>query len=116
VIQIKRLYAPRDVTDGRRVLVDGLWPRGIKKEALDLDDWIKEIAPSPELRKWYGHQPELWEEFAKRYRAELKMPVRAAQLDRLRDLSESGTVTLLYAARDEIRNNAVVLHELLRQG
>ena len=116
MIQIKRLYAPRDVTDGRQVLVDGLWPRGIKKEALDLDDWIKEIAPSPELRKWYGHQPELWEEFAKRYRAELKMPVRAAQLDRLRDLSESGTVTLLYAARDEIRNNAVVLHELLRQG
>ena len=116
MIMIKRLYAPRTPSDGRRVLVDGLWPRGFKKRSLELDDWIKEIAPSPELRKWYGHKPERWEEFAKRYRAELKMPVRAAQLDRLRNFSESGTVTLLYAARDEIRNNAVVLHDLLRKG
>jgi uncharacterized protein YeaO (DUF488 family) len=97
------------------VLVDGLWPRGFKKESLELDDWIKEIAPSPELRKWYGHKPERWEEFAKRYRTELKNPIRAAQLERLRELSESGTVTLLYAARDENRNNAVVIRDLLRQ-
>ena len=74
------------------------------------------LLPSPELRKWYGHKPERWEEFAGRYRAELKMPIRAAQLDRLRKLAESGTVTLLYAARDENRNNAIVICALLRDG
>lgn len=116
VIMIKRLYEPHAPSDGRRVLVDGLWPRGIKKEALELDDWIKEIAPSPSLRKWYGHKPERWQEFVGRYRDELKTPDRAAQIDRLRALADSGDVTLLYGARDTSRNNAVVIRDLLCEG
>lgn len=116
MISIKRVYVPALPSDGRRILVDGIWPRGIKKEALLLDEWMKEIAPSLELRKWFGHQPERWSEFVTRYRAELEEPPRADHLNRLQEFAETGTVTLLFAARDETCNNAVVIRDLLLEG
>ncbi|MBT0651619.1 DUF488 domain-containing protein [Geomobilimonas luticola] len=111
MIRIKRIYDPPASEDGRRVLVDRLWPRGIAKDAVRLDDWLKEIAPSDELRKWFGHDPAKWEEFRERYRAELQS--HAETLATLRVTAKKGTVTLLYGAKDEEHNNAMVLKELL---
>lgn len=105
-LRTKRIYADPAPEDGARVLVDRLWPRGVRKEAAALDEWAKELAPSDELREWYGHEPERWDAFRERYAAELdekREAVAAAILDR------PGTVTLCYAARDTERNNAVVL-------
>ncbi len=110
-IQLKRVYEPPATDDGRRVLVDRLWPRGLTKAEAHVDVWLKEIAPSPDLRRWFGHQPERWPEFRKRYLEELGAnPV----LEKLREIIAEGPVTLLYAARDEERNDAVVLAELLK--
>lgn len=110
-VNIKRAYAPPSRSDGARILIDRLWPRGVKKEALALDGWMKEIAPSPALRTWFGHKPERFEEFRKRYRAELKgNPGPVAELRRL---AKAGTLTLVYGARDEVHNGAVVLREYL---
>ena len=111
MIRIKRIYDPPASEDGRRVLVDRLWPRGVAKDAARLDDWLKEIAPSDELRKWFGHDPAKWEEFRGRYRTELQS--HAETLATLRAAAKKGTITLLYAAKDEEHNNAVVLKELL---
>jgi len=111
MIRIKRIYDPPAPDDGRRVLVDRLWPRGLAKEAARIDEWLKEIAPSDALRTWFGHDPARWEEFRKRYREELKGHVEP--LERLRAETEKGTVTLLFAAKDTAHNNAVVLKELL---
>lgn len=109
-IAIKRAYEPASPTDQQRVLVDRLWPRGISHEHLDAE-WIKEIAPSDELRHWFGHDPEKWGEFRKRYRAELDAnPEPVAQL---RALIAKGPVTLVFAAKDETHNNAVALREYL---
>lgn len=95
------------------MLVDRLWPRGVKKEAANLDDWMKEIGPSNALRKWFGHKPERWPEFQKRYRAELKK--KADLIENLRKAErEHGTVTLLFGAKDEEHNQAVVLRDVLR--
>lgn len=116
-IKLKRAYEAPVKSDGKRILVERLWPRGLTREAAKLDDWFKEIAPSPELRKWYGHDPEKWPEFQKRYRAELTANKDAVA--RLRTLCEKGTVTFVYAAKDEERNSAVVLRSYLegdRQG
>ena len=111
-IHIKRAYDPPSRSDGKRILVDRLWPRGVKKEALALDGWMKEIAPSPELRTWFGHKPERFEEFRKRYRAELKKhPELVAEL---RGLAKAGTLTLVYGARDEVHNGAVVVKEVVK--
>ena len=110
-IRIKRVYDPPSADDGTRVLIDRLWPRGLTKDAAALDDWPKEIAPSAELRRWYGHAPERWPEFRERYKAELASAV--AQLDRLLALCGEGRVTLVFAARDAERANAVVLKEVL---
>jgi uncharacterized protein YeaO (DUF488 family) len=110
-IQLKRVYDPPDSHDGRRVLVDRLWPRGLSKAAAHVDVWLKEVAPTPELRKWFGHQPERWPEFRKRYLEELD---RNPALTELRQVTAEGPVTLLYAARDTERNDAVVLAELLK--
>jgi uncharacterized protein YeaO (DUF488 family) len=115
MIKTKRVYEPPEASDGYRVLVDGLWPRGLKKEKLKLDEWLKEIAPSAELRKWFGHQPERWPEFAKRYKKELAAPEKAVHLKRLEDLSRKQTVTLLYGARGERFNNAVAISSLIRE-
>jgi uncharacterized protein YeaO (DUF488 family) len=110
-IKLKRVYEQPDTKDGERVLVDRLWPRGLTKEKARVDLWLKEIAPSTELRRWFGHDPAKWTEFKRRYRAELKG--NKEQVARLVDEMEKGPVTLLYGARDEEHNEAVVLLELL---
>ena len=111
MITIKRIYDQPDPQDGRRGLVDRLWPRGLAKEKARVDDWLKEIAPSEELRKWFGHDPGKWEEFRRRYREELR--AHGELLEQLRERAKKGRVTLLFAARDAEHNNAVVLQELL---
>ncbi len=110
---IKRVYETPHSSDGRRILVDRLWPRGLKKEAAKLDDWMKELAPSDELRRWFGHRPERWAEFQAKYRAELASPTVSESLKRLRALGRKGAVTLVYSARDETENNAQVLKRVL---
>lgn len=113
-IHLKRVYEPPHSEDGRRVLVDRLWPRGLAKEAASIDVWMKEVAPSPELRKWFAHRPERFSEFCFRYVRELREdPVRRACLAQLRQWAEEGPVTLLYAAKDERYNHAVVLRAVL---
>lgn len=110
-MKIKRAYAPAEAADGYRILVDRLWPRGISKEKAKIDLWLKSVAPSNELRKWFGHDPERFAEFDRRYRAEL---TESGALDELRAvLREHPDATLLFAAHDEAHNNAAVLKELL---
>jgi uncharacterized protein YeaO (DUF488 family) len=111
MIHIKRTYDPAAREDGRRFLVERLWPRGMKKESLVMDEWLKEVAPSTELRKWFGHQPERWPEFQKRYKKELR--ANPAALTPLLDASKRGTVTLLYSAHDIEHNGAIVLRDFL---
>ncbi|AZO05880.1 MULTISPECIES: DUF488 domain-containing protein [unclassified Mesorhizobium] len=106
-VAVKRIYEAPEKADGRRVLVDRIWPRGIAKKDAALTLWLKEIAPSDELRKWFGHEPERWAEFQKRYRAELDANGEAVA--QLRGLLRGGKVTLLYGAHDEAHNNAVAL-------
>ena len=113
-ILVKRIYEPADAGDGARFLVDRLWPRGISKQQAVLDEWMKEIAPSAELRKWFGHEPAKWAEFQRRYKAELRQ--HHAELERLREIATKGTLTLVYGARDEQHNDAVVLREVLLHG
>ena len=112
-IRLKRVYDPPEPGDGTRILVDRLWPRGLKKAEAVLDVWSKELAPSAELRRWFGHDPARWEEFRRRYRQELT--ARPDELARLAEAARAGPVTLLFAARDETRNNAVVLKEMLEE-
>lgn len=111
MFKVKRIYEPPEASDGRRVLVDRLWPRGMSKDRARIDEWLKETAPSTELRKWFSHDPSKWAEFKRRYAAELEG--KEAILDALRAEARSGTVTLLYGARDEKHNQAVALRELL---
>ncbi|MDG6349521.1 DUF488 domain-containing protein [Luteimonas sp. 8-5] len=111
-VSLKRAYEPPLDADGTRVLVDRLWPRGVTKAKAAIDVWLKDVAPSTQLRKWFGHDPERWVEFQQRYRAELKgSPVLAE----LRKLARQGHVTLVYSAKDELHNDAVVLAKLLRR-
>jgi len=110
-IKIKRVYLQPDQDDGTRILVDRLWPRGLTKEKAHVDIWLKEIAPSTELRKWFGHEPDKWAEFQKRYLAELRN--NGEQLALLKQEVAKGVVTLLYGARDEEHNEAIVLQKLL---
>ncbi|WFP62420.1 MULTISPECIES: DUF488 domain-containing protein [unclassified Mesorhizobium] len=111
-IAVKRVYETPEKTDGQRVLVDRIWPRGVAKKDAALTLWLKDIAPSDELRKWFGHEPGRWAEFQKRYRAELDRNEEAVA--QLRDLLGNGKVTLLYGAHDEAHNNAVALAGYLR--
>ncbi len=111
-IKIKRVYEQPEKEDGTRILVDRLWPRGMTKEKAHIDLWLKEIAPSTELRECCGHNPEKWAEFKKRYRAELKKNIDL--VDHLKDVAKKRTLTLVYAARDEEHNEAVVLEDFLR--
>jgi uncharacterized protein YeaO (DUF488 family) len=111
-IHLKRIYDPPGKDDGARVLVDRLWPRGIRKEAAKLTVWLKEIAPSPELREWFGHDPARFHEFSRRYRAELA--ANGDAVEAINELLERGTITLLYAAHDTTHNQAVVLADFLR--
>ena len=113
-VKIKRAYQPPESSDGYRVLVDRLWPRGVKKEELRLDEWAKDLAPSPDLRKWFGHDPARWEEFRQRYKDELASPERTRILAALADRTYWGPITLVYGARDEEHNGAVVVSEVLK--
>ena len=110
IVSIKRIYEPASVRDGRRILVDRLWPRGVSKAKAHLDAWMKEVAPSTELRQWFGHRPERWADFRQRYLAELK---ENPEVRKLRDMAAEEPVTLLYGARDAAHNDAVVLAEHL---
>lgn len=109
-VAIKRVYEAAASSDGKRILVDRIWPRGVTKAAADLELWLKEIAPSAELRKWFGHDPEKWKAFQEKYEAELE---GSAALSELRSLARQGPITLVFAARDEAHNNAVVLKKIL---
>lgn len=111
MIRIKRAYEPVSSDDGTRYLIDRLWPRGVKKEALQIEAWPKEVAPSSELRKWFGHDADKWTEFRRRYIVELDE--NPAHWRPLLDAAREGDVTLVYAAKDETHNNAVVLKEYL---
>lgn len=110
-VKIKRAYEPADPDDGIRILVDRLWPRGVKKEIAAIDQWAKELAPSTELRKWFGHEPARWPEFKHRYMIELQQ--HASLVDEMRGLARNGPITLVYAAHDELHNDAIVLRDLL---
>lgn len=110
-VKIKRVYEKPGRDDGTRILVDRLWPRGLTKEKAKVDLWLKEIAPSNELRKWFGHESEKWSEFQKRYRAELRK--NSEPLSLLRKAASKEPITLLFAARDEEHNEAIVLRNLL---
>ena len=112
MIKVKRAYEPVSLTDGARFLVERLWPRGLTRERVAVDLWLKDVAPSPELRKWFGHDPARWEQFQERYRQELRAKQDAVQL--LRQKTNEGTVTLVYAARDEEHNGALVLARFLQ--
>ncbi len=107
MIKIKRAYDPVSKDDGRRILVDRLWPRGLSKERLELDRWAKELAPSTELRKWFAHDPHKWTEFQERYKKELDGHEEA--INEIADEAKAKSVTLIYGAKDQIHNEAVVL-------
>jgi uncharacterized protein YeaO (DUF488 family) len=115
-IQIKRVYESPSPEDGVRILIDRLWPRGISKEQASIDEWMKEIAPSPELRTWFGHRPERFAEFAENYERELSEdPTRIGLADRICELAVQQNVTLVYAAKDPVHNHAVVLQRWLHR-
>ena len=114
-VRVRRVYDEPAGDDGARVLVDRLWPRGLTRARADLTEWCKEVAPSTELRRWYGHDPARFEEFARRYRAELGEPGRAAVLRHLADLAHDRPLTLLTATRDPDISEAAVLADLLRR-
>jgi uncharacterized protein YeaO (DUF488 family) len=113
MVSIKRVYEPPSPADGRRILVDRLWPRGIKKENAKIDEWLKEIAPSTALRQWYSHDPAKWPEFRRRYKRELE--VRQDIIDRLVQEAKKGRITLLFAAKGAIEVNAAVLKEVIEK-
>lgn len=110
-VRLKRAYEPASSEDGVRILVDRLWPRGVSKQKAAIDQWMKELAPTRELRRWFGHDPNRWEDFGRRYRAELSR--QEELVSELRAIARSGPVTLIYAARDRDHNEAVVLRSVL---
>ena len=116
MIAIKRAYEPADQSDGYRVLIDRLWPRGVSRSRAHLDAWAKEIAPSVKLRKWYGHDPSKWKEFKTRYLRELRAPGAKAVIDDLVRRAKRGRVTLIYASRDPEISDVAVLREKLKRG
>ena len=110
-IRVRRAYDPPAAEDGCRVLVDRLWPRGLARENARIEHWLRELAPSHELRKWFAHDPARWDEFQLRYRKEIAQ--HPVLLDQLRDLARKGVITLVYSAHDEVHNDAVVLQHVL---
>ena len=116
MLALKRAYEPAESGDGLRVLVERLWPRGLSKARAHIDVWLKDVAPSTELRKWYGHEPARFAEFRRRYEAELAAEPARSALARLRELVEREHVSLVFAARDPELSNAAVLRDLLRSG
>ncbi len=112
-IKIKRIYEQPELADGTRILIDRLWPRGMTKEKAAIDEWMREIAPSDRLRGWFGHKPERWNEFKKRYKRELGDPEKKRIIQTLKRIAGISTVTLLYSAKDDQHNNAVALRGIL---
>jgi uncharacterized protein YeaO (DUF488 family) len=112
LLGIKRIYDKAGITEGKRVLVDRLWPRGVKRSTSNIDVWLKEVAPSTELREWFSHDPEKWEEFKERYRKELK---GNKAFDELVKMAREGDITLIYSSKDETHNNAEVLQEEIQK-
>lgn len=112
-IKTKRVYVASSPSDGKRFLIDRVWPRGVKKEKLKIEEWVKQVAPSSTLRKWFGHAPERWDEFCRRYSLELDDRPEAWQP--LLEVAQRGTITLVYGARDEEHNNAVALKDYLKR-
>lgn len=110
-IKLRRAYDPAERTDGVRILVDRLWPRGLSRDDACIDQWVKDLAPSNELRKWFGHDPARWDEFRDRYAVELNR--HSDQMKELRELARKGPITLVYSAHDEVHNNAVVLRDFI---
>ncbi len=110
-VRLKRAYEPPSHEDGLRVLVDRLWPRGLRKDDAAIDLWLKDLAPSVDLRRWFGHDPGRWSEFRRRYEEELSR--KAGPLEELRQIAAGGKLTLVYAARDELHNHAIVLRDML---
>jgi uncharacterized protein YeaO (DUF488 family) len=113
-VRVKRVYEPAERSDGYRILIDRLWPRGVSHERARLDAWERDLAPSAALRDWFGHQPDLFDEFRRRYVSELRE--HRSLLSRLRQRARHGTLTLVYAARDTEHNDAIVLAEVIRRG
>ena len=113
-VRLKRAYEPAEPSDGYRVLIDRLWPRGVSREHANLDEWERELAPSTALRRWFSHDPARFEEFRRRYIEELRPQRR--RISELRRLARAGTLTLVYSARDTEHNDAIVLAEVLRRG
>jgi uncharacterized protein YeaO (DUF488 family) len=111
-VRVKRIYEPPARSDGKRVLVDRMWPRGMKREDAHIDAWIKGVAPSDALRRWFGHDPGKWGEFQARYNAELRKNAAVAELQET--IASSKSATLLFAAKDSLHNNAIVLRDFLR--
>ncbi|MCY8044506.1 DUF488 family protein [Bacillus haynesii] len=115
-IVLQRIYHENPQTEGRRILIDRVWPRGISKEKANLDYWLKEIAPSPDLRKWFGHDPKKFEPFKQAYQNEIKQhPEKQRGFKELKEMAADETVILLYGAKDERHNHAVVLYEMLNR-
>jgi len=112
VLQLKRAYEPASASDGKRILVDRLWPRGVSKAKAAIDEWIKDVAPSTSLRKWFAHDPKRWPEFQRRYKRELRD--HSELLSHIASLADRGRVTLVFGARDERHNDAVVLAAVIR--
>ncbi|MDE1874358.1 MAG: DUF488 domain-containing protein [Candidatus Micrarchaeota archaeon] len=112
LLGVKRVYEKRELADGKRILVDRLWPRGVKRSTQNLDDWMRDVAPSDELRKWFAHDPEKWEEFKKRYKEELRGNKKFYELV---DMARKSDITLVYSATDTEHNNAVALSEFVQE-
>ncbi|MDX1534464.1 MAG: DUF488 family protein [Thermoplasmata archaeon] len=115
MIKLKRIYEEAEASDGRRYLVERLWPRGVTKEEARLDDWLKDLAPSPELRRWYGHDLPRWDKFRLRYEGELALPEKAEALSKLSREAREGPVTLVFATRDSSHSSARVLKEYVEK-
>ncbi len=115
MVKIKRAYETPKSSDGIRILVDRLWPRGVTKERAHIDEWMKDVAPSNQLRIWFGHDPEKWTEFQRRYRKELHESAQENSIKKLRALARKGTLTLVYGAKDEEHNNAQVIRGMLKK-
>ncbi len=114
MLKIKRAYEKKETGDGKRILVDRLWPRGLTREEAGIDEWMKDLAPSDELRRWFAHDPGKWEEFQRRYTRELYAPDKARLLDRLVRMAKDGSVTILFAAKDAAHSNARVIEEIVQ--
>ncbi len=115
MLNIKRAYDKRESADGKRILIDRLWPRGLSKSEAGIDEWLKDLGPSNELRKWFGHDPEKWEEFKKRYNKELSAPDKVALMGKIARTAEQTDVTLIYSAKDTEHSDVRVLKELINK-